>query len=57
MFLYGGKLGQGDLRIMATPSIKSTRPYTLTAYRLAGVRCCRPLVLMVSAAVAPWVLA
>ena len=36
---------------------KHPRPFTLTAYRLAGVRCCRSLVLMVSAAVAPWVLA
>jgi hypothetical protein len=34
---------------------KHPRPFTLTAYRLAGVRCCRSLVLMVSAAVALWV--
>ena len=50
-----GKLGKWIWGYGYPINKKHPRPFTLTAYRLAGVRCCRSLVLMVSAAVALWV--
>ena len=54
-FCVNAKLGQWVCGYGYHINKKHSPPFTLTAYRFAGVRCCRSLVLMVSAAVAPWV--